>query len=114
MKNILVLLAFFCAGITCASAQTTVAAEETAQQTELTKTVLKVKGATCKNDLGMIVANVQKTEGVQTCEVLKHGAVTTLEVAYDAKATDAEKIMSAVQNTGTCEDPNERRYSVKL
>ena len=114
MKNIFVLLAFLCCSITFANAQSTTVVEKTAQQTELTKTVLKVKGATCKNDLGMIVANVQKTEGVQTCEVLKHGAVTTLEVAYDAKATDEEKIMSAVQNTGTCEDPNARRYSVKL
>jgi len=114
MKNLLLLIAFLCGTTTLATAQTASTADATEQSEVLETTVLKVKGATCKTDLGMIVSNVQKLDGVKSCEVLKHGAVTTLEVSYDTNTTSLNKIQKTVLTTGTCENPDERRYQVKI
>ena len=114
MKNIFVLIAFLCGTATFATAQTTAVTETVEQAESITKKVIKVKGATCKTDLGMIVANVQKLDGVSACEVLKHGAVTSLEISFDEKKTDLKTIQKAVLTTGTCENPDERRYQVKI
>ena len=83
-------------------------------ETGVMKYELKVKGAGCKTDLGMIVSNVQKLEGVKSCKVVKHGATSTLEVAYHAREVNFKTIKSTIENTGTCEDPDARRYKVKL
>lgn len=104
---------FFClltAGTVTLSAQTTAATEVSSIETA----VVKVKGATCKTDLGMIVDNIKKTEGVSACEILKHGAVTSLEVKYNPAAVTLEKVQTVIESTGTCSNPNERRYSVRL
>lgn len=114
MKKILTILAFLCCTTAFISAQDASATSQIEQTENITKSILKVKGATCTTDLGMIVANVKKLSGVTECEVLKHGAVTTLEVSYSTKETDLEKIQNAVLTTGTCENPNERRYQVKI
>ncbi len=117
MKNLLLLIAFLCGTTTLVTAQTaeTVSTTDATELAEvLETTVLKVKGATCKTDLGMIVSNVQKLDGVKSCEVLKHGATTTLEVSYDTNATSLNKIQKTVLTTGTCENPDERRYQVKI
>ncbi|MGK0366451.1 MAG: outer membrane receptor for monomeric catechols [Saprospiraceae bacterium] len=117
MKNLILLIAFMCGTATLATAQTaqTASTTDATEQSEVIETtVLKVKGATCKTDLGMIVSNVQKLDGVKSCEVLKHGAVTTLEVSYDTNTTSLSKIQKTVLTTGTCENPDERRYQVKI
>lgn len=117
MKNFLLLIAFLCGTTTFVTAQTASTNEvtESVEAVELLETtVLKVKGATCSKDLGMIVSNVQKLDGVKSCEVLKHGATTTLEVSYDTNATNLNKIQKTVLTTGTCENPDERRYQVKI
>jgi len=114
MKNLILLIAFLCGTANLATAQTASTTEATEQAKVLETTVLKVKGATCKTDLGMIVSNIEKLDGVKSCEILKHGAVTTLEVSYDTSTTSLNKIQKAVLTTGTCENPDERRYQVKI
>lgn len=89
-------------------------ADQNGSETSLVKHTVKVKGATCKTDLGMIVDNVKKLEGVENCVIAKRGATSTLEVEYYTTEVDADAIKSAIENTGTCEDPNARRYKVKL
>jgi len=114
MKNIFVLIAFLCGSVTFATAQNTETVAAVEKIETVKKEIIKVKGATCKTDLGMIVANIEKLDGVSTCEVLKHGAVTTLEVSFDEQKTDLSAIRKAVMTTGTCENPDERRYQVKI
>ena len=90
------------------------ASTQSTPATGVIKYELKVKGASCKTDLGMIVTNVKKLEGVKACEVIKRGATSTLEVEYLTRKVDFKAIKTAIENTGTCEDPNARKYKVKL
>lgn len=73
----------------------------------------KVKGITCSTDLKMISANVEKLEGVNTCKAVKNGPTTTFEIVYDPALIEEKDIYAAIQNTGSCENPNERPYTVK-
>ena len=73
----------------------------------------KVKGITCSTDLKMISANVEKLEGVSTCKAVKNGPTTTFEIVYDPALIEEKDIYAAIQNTGSCENPNERPYTVK-
>ncbi len=83
-------------------------------ETTIVKHQLKVRGASCKTDLGMIVSKVKKLEGVKACEIVKRGAISTLQVEYHSRRVDFQKIKAAIESTGTCEDPDARRYKVKL
>lgn len=64
-------------------------------------------------DLKMIAANVEKIAGVSSCTAGKQGTTTTFEVEYDALLVAEEDIYAAIQNTGSCENPDERPYKVK-
>ena len=81
-------------------------------ETTLVKHKLKVKGASCKTDLGMIVTNVKKLTGVKSCVIAKRGFTSTLEIEYHSDQVDFKTIKAAIENTGTCEDPNARQYKV--
>lgn len=88
---------------------------ETAQQhdTFITSTIA-VKGITCSKDLGMISDNVKKLPGVSSCEVAKKGATSKFEVKFDPALVTEKEIYAAIEGTGSCENPNERPYKVKL
>jgi copper chaperone CopZ len=81
-------------------------------ETSLVKQKVKVKGASCKVDLGMIVTNIKKLNGVKSCVIAKRGFTSTLEVEYDSDQVDFKTIKAAIESTGTCEDPNARQYKV--
>lgn len=83
-------------------------------ETDNSSVTIKVKGITCSTDLKMIKASVEKVEGVRTCEAGKKGTTTSFVVEYDAKVADEKAIYAAIEGTGSCEDPNERPYKVKL
>lgn len=86
----------------------------TIQTTDNLKTaVVKVKGITCSMDLKTISANVEKLNGVSTCKAGKQGTTTTFEVIYNPKFVTEKEIFSAIENTGGCENPNERPYKIK-
>lgn len=98
-------------------ASTTVAFSQTTnsvQKADTTKTLTtKVKGITCSMDLKMIVANVEKLKGVSTCKSGKTGPTTTFEIAYNPNLISEKEIYAAIENTGSCENPDEKSYKVK-
>ncbi len=84
-----------------------------AQEPETTITI-KVKGITCSTDYKMIQANVEKLDGVSKFEVGKKGATSTFIINYNSELVSEDKIYAAIEGTGSCENPNERPYKVKL
>ena len=74
---------------------------------------VKVKGITCAMDLKMIAANVEKVAGVRSCEPGNAGATTSFVIMYDPALVTEKDIYLAIENTGSCEAPDERPYKVK-
>ena len=74
---------------------------------------IKVKGINCSKDLKLISDNIDKVKGVSSSKVLKQGTVTTFEVNYNPTLVAEKEIFAAIENTGTCENPDERRYKIK-
>jgi len=74
---------------------------------------IKVKGINCSKDLKMISDNVDKVKGVSSSKVVKQGTVTTFEVNYNPTLVSEKEIFAAIENTGSCENPDERRYKIK-
>ncbi len=86
----------------------------TYQTTDSLKTAtVKVKGITCSMDLKMISANVEKVKGVSSCKAGKQGTTTTFEVKYNPALVTEKEIFAAIENTGSCENPDERPYKIK-
>jgi copper chaperone CopZ len=113
MKNIplFVLTILFMA--TSANFAYSQAAKVTEKATSSLTSSIKVKGITCSKDLTMIADNVEKLEGVSSCEVAKQGATSTFNVTFSPALVTEEEIHKAIEGTGSCEDPNERPYKVK-
>ena len=76
-------------------------------------TSVKVKGISCSMDLKMISANVEKLNGVSSCKSGKQGTTTTFEVKYNPASVTEKEIFAAIENTGSCENPDERPYKIK-
>lgn len=91
-----------------------VSAQKTTQNTDSTKTVtIKVKGITCSMDLKMITANVEKLKGVSACKSGKMGTTSSFEVKFNPLLITEKEINSAIENTGSCESPDEKSYKIK-
>ncbi len=89
-------------------------AQSTTQQADTTKTVtIKVKGITCSMDLKMIAANVEKLIGVSSCKSGKMGTISSFEVKFNSVLITENEINTAIENTGSCENPDERPYKIK-
>lgn len=110
IKSFLLAFTVFTAATNLAFAQTT----PTHQTTDSLKTAtVKVKGITCSMDLKMISANVEKLNGVSSCKAGKQGTTTTFEVKYKPALVTEKEIFAAIENTGSCENPDQRPYKVK-
>lgn len=98
-----------------ASSNTAFSQIKTYNQTidSLKTTIVKVKGITCSMDLKMISVNVDKVKGVSSCKVRKQGTTTTFEVKYNSALVTEKEIFAAIENTGSCENPDERLYKIK-
>lgn len=79
-----------------------------------TTSTVSVKGITCSKDLAMISDSVEKLEGVNICKAAKKGATSKFEVTFNPALVSEKEIHAAIEATGSCEDPNERPYKVKL
>lgn len=64
-------------------------------------------------DLKMIAANVEKKQGVSSCKPGKQGTTTTFEIQYNPAVVTEKEIFAAIENTGSCENPDARPYKVK-
>lgn len=100
--------------ISTASANTVFAQDTIQTKIDSTKTItVKVKGISCSKDLKMISTNVEKLEGVNSCEASKMGPTSSFEVKYNPALVTKEEIYSAVENTGGCSNSEDRPYKVK-
>ena len=111
-KLFLVSIALMTATISTSYAQSNSAETQVADTTQTIK--VKVTGVGCSNDLKSISANVEKLDGVTSCDVGKAGATTTFVVSFNPALTKEEDIHAAIQNTGGCHNPEEKPYRVKL
>jgi copper chaperone CopZ len=111
IKSFLLAFAILAISVNLAFSQSSTSTQENA--TFITSTV-KVKGITCAKDLAMISDNVEKLKGVDSCEVVKQGATSKFSVKFDPSLLKEEDIHAAIERTGSCENPNERPYKVKL
>lgn len=86
----------------------------TTQKTDSTKTItVKVKGISCSMDLKMISANVEKLKGVSSCKAGKMGTTSLFEVKLNPALVTEKEINTAIENTGSCENPDEKPYKIK-
>jgi len=84
------------------------------QTTDSTKTVtVKVKGINCSMDLKTISANVEKLKGVSSCQAGKMGTTSSFLIKYNPALVTEKEINTAIENTGGCENPDEKPYKVK-
>ncbi len=112
MKSIIILILTL---IVVTAAANPVFAQNTKIQTaDSTKTVtIKVKGADCLEDLQIIAANVEKLKGVSSCKVIKEGVTSGFEVKYNPSLIAKKDIYTEIENTGGCDNPNDKPYKVK-
>jgi len=107
------LLVLLCIAIICSTlnsySQTKVLNADSSQTI-----TIKVKGVTCAHDLKTIASNVQKLTGVKSCTAGKMGPTSSFEVKYNPAQISLKAIHSAIENTGGCENPNDKPYKVKL
>ncbi len=82
------------------------------QNSETTITI-KVRGITCSSDYKMIQENVEKLEGVDNVKVRKKAPTSTFEIRFDSTLVSRDKVIFAIENTGSCENPKDRPYKVK-
>jgi copper chaperone CopZ len=108
IKLLMLAITFIMANAQNISAQNIIQNSDTSQTI-----VIKVKGLTCAGDLKTIASNVEKVTGVNSCKTGKMGATSSFEVKYNPKKANIKDIHSAIENTGGCENPNDRPYKVK-
>ena len=83
-----------------------------AQEKDSTITV-KVKGITCGTDCNMIKSSVEKIDGISSCTVAKQGTTSSFEIKYNTSKLTEKEIYSAIENTGSCENPSDKPYTIK-
>ena len=76
-------------------------------------TTYKVKGITCASDVKTIASNIEKLSGVFNCKADKPGATTSFELKFNPARVTEKEIIATIENTGGCQNPNDRPYKVK-
>lgn len=74
---------------------------------------VKVKGITCETDCNMIKSSVEKIDGITSCAVSKQGTTSSFEIKYNTSVLTEKEIYSVIENTGSCENPSDKPYTVK-
>lgn len=108
-------LAFTFATSLSACAQTTKGEATTVAQTQTVQTInLKVSGITCSGDIKDIQKVVSKMNGVTNCkQVGKTAATSVFEVSFNPAVVSEKDIRKVVEDTPSCDNPNEKTYKVK-
>jgi len=110
IKSIVLAFTVLIATTNIAYSQTTT----TTQTTDSLKTAtIKVKGITCSMDLKMISTNIEKIKGVRSCKTGKQGTTTTFEVKFKPELVKEKEIFAAIENTGSCYNPDVKPYKIK-
>ena len=114
MGNNLIKLVFFAFSFITVGTNTIFSQSNTEQSDSKTEAiVIKVKGVGCSGDADRISANIQKEEGVQSCEILKAGAVSKFKVQYNPTLVSKKKLHAIIENTNGCSNQSDNPYSVK-
>ena len=80
----------------------------------VTTVTIDVKGITCGNDLPIITKNVNDVKGIAACEpVGKPGPTTAFKVVYNPSIASYKDVVRAVENSPSCDFPDQRPYRVK-
>ena len=72
--------------------------------------VLSVSAMGCKTDSKMVQTALYRRVGIKKV-ILSEGTVT---VAFNPQKISVKEIVSIIENTGTCEDPNAKVHKVKI
>lgn len=108
---LLLAMSFTIAQISCA--QTPNPQSKTSNLNDTT-VIVKVSGITCSGDLTMIAAGVEKMNGVSSCkQVGKMSTSTSFEVKYDPSKVSYAEVVKAIEDTASCDRPEQRPYKVK-
>ena len=111
------IIKLFFLAFTMMSASANLALSQTTNNSPRTDSIksvtVRVKGITCSMDLKMITANVEKVNGVYSCTTIKQGTTTTFEIKYSPLVTTEKEIFATIENTASCENPEERPYKIK-
>lgn len=103
-------LAFF-AVLACTNSAKTFAQNTATKDTTID---IKVTGIICGMDLPLINERVKKEIGVKECKAIsKPGAITQFSITYNPSQLSYQKIIEAVEDAPSCEDPKDRPYKVK-
>lgn len=93
--------------------QTTTSQEQTLSVNDTTVTI-KVGGINCSRDIASIADHVKKVNGVSSCkQVGKASTASSFEIKYDPSKTSISKLVTTVEATPGCANPNDRPYKVK-
>jgi len=106
-------LVTFLAASSIAIAQTASVAD-TQEQENLKILTIKVKGVGCMTDVKTISENVEKLDGVASCEIIKKGAVTSFSIKMNPALISEKEIHARIEDTPGCKNPDDRPYSVKI
>jgi len=107
--NLLMMIAIFSIG----NCQPNYAQNVQQRSDSLKIITVKVKGLTCGNDLKTIATNIENILGVSSCKPGKMGATSSFEIIFNTFKVTEKDIHTAIENTGGCENPNDRPYKVK-
>ena len=87
----------------------------TIQKTDSIKIItVKVGGITCGHDLTIIKNNVEKKNGILTCTIIgKPAATSSFEIKYNPSIISLEAIYREIENSPSCDYPDQKPYKVK-
>ena len=83
-------------------------------QSDTTELIIKVKGITCANDLNIIHGKVKELDGIYASDNQGEvGPATDIKVVFNPSVIDPESIYQRIEDSPSCDHPDQRPYKVK-
>lgn len=86
-----------------------------AQEVDTVTTIeVKIKGVTCANDLNIIGNNLQTLDGIVSSELIGKAKPTSkMEITYNPTLVVVDSIYARIEDSPSCDFPDQRPYKVK-
>lgn len=86
-----------------------------AQEADTVTTIeVKIKGVTCANDLNIIGNNLQELDGIVSSELIGKAKPTSkMEVTYNPTLVVVDSIYARIEDSPSCDFPDQKPYKVK-
>lgn len=68
-----------------------------------------VSNMSCHKDANLVARSLYRLKGVKKVQIIGDKVV----VKYDQTKQSSKQIIAAIEGTGTCEDPNDKRHKAK-